>query len=112
METSQSISNMNTSTSEKFLSILSWYPYLWTAGVLIYALTKVDALIAVVMFSLVLFIYVGSLTWLALLTFLTVKKKITLTQSLLQVFILATGIFVAYCVMEYDILGSGVKYMD
>jgi len=75
---------------------------MWTTGILIYALVKSQVLIVTIMFTWVLFLYFGSLTWVGLLIFLTVKKRITIKRTLLHVLILAIGTLVAYYVCEED----------
>lgn len=94
------------------LHLLTWYPLMWTIGILLYALVKSQPLIMAVMFSCALFFYLGLITWIGLLIYMSVKKRMTSKEVLLHIIILSLGIIAAYGVFEYDILGSGVKYMD
>lgn len=98
--------------ANRILTILSWYPFIWTVGVLVYALVKIKYLIFGIMLSWVLYLYFGLLTWLGLLIFLSIKQRITIKQTLLHVIIFLVGTLVAYYVYENNILGSGVKFMD
>jgi len=106
------LSQVKGKTINRILNILSYYPFIWTAGVLIYALIKIDFLILGIMFTWVIFLYFGLLTWLGLLNFQSLKKRITIKQTVLHILILTLGTLLAYYVLEYDLLGSGVKYMD
>lgn len=65
-----------------------------------------------VMTTWVVAFYIGILTWLGLAIFLFVKKKMTGKVFLFQVIIAIVGTIAAYFVYEYDIFGSGVKYID
>jgi hypothetical protein len=56
--------------------------------------------------------YIGAPTWLGLLIYLSDENKITVRQALLYVLFTVSGIILAYFVAEYDILASGVKYID
>ena len=122
METYQTINHTKDlktgSPAKKILSILSWYPFIWTVGILVYGLIKSHFLTAShflivgILSTWVIFIYVGALTWLGLLIYLPLKKKITIKQTILYVLILSLGAMAAYYVFEYDIFGSGVKYID
>jgi hypothetical protein len=100
------------SAAISILNILTLYPLIWTAGILIYALVKIKAFIIFIMLTWVIFICLGSLSWIGLLIFLTVKKKITIKQTVLHVLIFTIGSLVAYYVLENDVLNSGIKYMD
>jgi hypothetical protein len=110
METTQLIIPSGKAT--KILTILSTYPILWTVAILVYALVKSSAVYVGIMMTWVLYVYFGSFTWFGLLIYLNVKKKITLRQTLTHALIVAIGILIAYYVVEYDVLSSGVKYMD
>jgi len=64
------------------------------------------------MLTWVIFIYVGFLTWLALLIYLPLKKKISAKQGLIYFSIFLLGTVAAYYTYEYDLLNSGIKYVD
>ena len=105
-------------TAKGILCILSWYPFIWTVGVLIYGLIKnhvavaSNFLIVFLMCTWVVFIYIGTLTWLFLIIYLPLKKKVTFTKTLLYILIAALGTLAAIYVYEYDVFNSGVKYID
>jgi hypothetical protein len=96
----------------KLFQILSWYPFAFVAMLLLSGLIKSHFLASFAILTLVIYIFMGSITWLVSLICLLVKKKISSRQIILNVIILATGIIAAYFVVEYDILSSGAKYID
>jgi len=99
-------------TAKTILKILTAYPAIWTVGILLAGLLKSHTFLMFVMLTWVVAFYIGTLTWLGLAIYLSVKKKITIKEILFHLLIVAAGITAAYFVSEYDILGSGVKYID
>ena len=100
------------STAKTMLKILTAYPAIWTVGILVGGLLKIHSFVVFIMLTWVVALYVGSLTWLGLSVYLTVTKRITLKEILIHLAISVIGIVAAYFVYEYDVLGSGVKYID
>ncbi len=56
--------------------------------------------------------YIGALSWIGLSSYLLGKKAISFKAILFNLLIAVIGIAAAYFVYEFDILGSGVKYID
>lgn len=94
------------------LRLLSAYPLFWTIGILLGGLLKSPSFVIFIMATWVIALYIGTLTWLGLAIYLTLKKKITTKEILLHLIFVITGIIAAYFVYEFDILNSGVKYKD
>jgi hypothetical protein len=121
METYQSLKqsreNLKIRLALQLLKVLSWYPFLLTIGILMigtfqkYYIIKNFMLLAIAS-TFVIYFYIGVITWSFLIIYLPLKKKITLKQTLIYFLIVAIGYYAVYYVVSYDILNSGVKYMD
>jgi hypothetical protein len=98
--------------AENILKILTAYPAFWTLGILLAGLLKSHSLIMVIMFTWVLAFYFGILLWLGLAIFLLVKKRISFKKVIFHFLIASAGIVSGCFVAEYDVFGSGVKYID
>ncbi len=116
METTSTIKVDKTPTADRVLKklfvFLSWYPLIWVALTLIGGLLKSHSLVYFGLATLALYMFIGSIVWFTLLTCFCVYKKLTIKQILINATIFIVGAIIAYCVYEYDILSSGVKYMD
>lgn len=64
------------------------------------------------MMTWVIAIYAGTVTWIGLSIYLSATKKITLIELFIHIVVVCVGVTAAYYVTEYDILSSGVKYID
>jgi len=98
--------------AKNILRVLSAYPFIWTLGILLGGLVKSQAIVMITMFTWVVAFYLGTLTWLGLTIYLTATKKITAKEVLIHLLVICMGIIAAYLVSEYNILNSGVKYID
>lgn len=99
-------------TAKTILKILTAYPAFWTVAILIGGLLKSQSLVIFIMYTWVVAFYIGAPTWIGLTAYLTARKKLTLKEILIHLLIAFAGIVAAYFVFNYDILGSGVKYID